>query len=113
MGCRTATTVEFRTRLRFNQHDPIMTKEKSVLTKIMKVLSNEKIFLKHYVLNLNSRIDLYFPEHRVAIKFDEFNHADRIKDTEREEEIKEYLKCKFIRIDPDRDNYNNLLNLVG
>ena len=42
MDCRTATTVEFTTRLAFNQHDPIMTKEQSVLTKIMKVLSNEK-----------------------------------------------------------------------
>ena len=34
MVCRTETAVEFRNRLVFNQHDPIMTKEQSVLTKI-------------------------------------------------------------------------------
>ena len=53
----------------------------------MKVLSNEKIFLKHYFLDLDYRIDLYFPEHRLAIELDEFNHADRINDTQRDEEI--------------------------
>ena len=45
MDCRTTTSVEFRTRIGFNQHDPIMTKEQSVLTKIMRVFSNEKILV--------------------------------------------------------------------
>ena len=25
--------------------------------------------------------------------------------------MKKYLKCKFIRIDPDRDNYNEFIEL--
>ena len=69
----------------------------------MKVFSNKKVLLQHHVLDY--RTDLYFPEHRLAIEVEEFNHLDRIGDNEREEEIKEYLKCKFIRINPDGDNY--------
>ena len=109
MGCRTATEVEFRTKLGFNQHDPIVTIEQSVLTKIIKVFSNEKIILKHHVLDYI--INLYFLEYKLAAENDEFNHVDRIGDNEREEEIKEYLKCKFIRINHDGDNYDEFVEL--
>ena len=109
MGCRTATTVEIRTRLGFSEHDPIIAKEQSVLTRIMKVFSNEKIILQHHVLHYE--IDLYFPEYRLPVEIDEFNHVDRIGDNEREEEIKEYLKCKFISINPDDYNYDKFVEL--
>ena len=33
INCRIPTAIEFRSKLRFNQHDLIMTKEQSVLTK--------------------------------------------------------------------------------
>ena len=110
MNCRTAIAVEFRIRLGFNRHDPIMTKEQSVLTKIMKIFSNEKIILQHCVLD-QYRIDLYFPEHRLAIEVDEFNHVKRINDNEREKEMRACLKCKFIRIEPDRANHGEFLEL--
>ena len=58
-----------------------MTKEQSVLSKIMKVLSNEKIILQRYVLN-KCRIELYFLEHRLAIEVDESNVVDSINDNE-------------------------------
>ena len=45
-----AEATEFKTRLGFNQHDLIMTKKQSVLTKIMKVFLSEEILLKHSVL---------------------------------------------------------------
>ena len=35
--------VKFRTKLGFNQHDPIMTQEQSVLSKIMTVFAAEEI----------------------------------------------------------------------
>ena len=35
MGCRTASSHKFRTRLGFKQYDVILTKDQSVLTKIM------------------------------------------------------------------------------
>ena len=97
MDSRTATAVEFRTKLGFNQYDAILIKEQSVLTKML---------LQHYVLDY--KIDLYFPEHRLAIEFD---HIGRTGDNEREEEIKEYLKCKFIIINPDGDDYDEYVEL--
>ena len=62
MDCRTTPAVDFRTRLGFSQHDPIMTKEQSVLPKITRLFATEKIILQHYVLD-KYKIDLYFPEH--------------------------------------------------
>ena len=52
MHCRVSTieAIEFKTRLRFNQHDLIMRKEQSVLTTIRKVFANEEILLQHSVL---------------------------------------------------------------
>ena len=45
--CRVSTpeVIEIKNRLGFNQHDLIMTKEQSVLTKIMKVFVSEEILL--------------------------------------------------------------------
>ena len=52
-------------------------------------------------------IDLYFPEYRLAIEIDEKRHLDR--DENKEEEIenktKETLKCRFFRINPDREKF--------
>ena len=43
MDCRTTPTVNCRTKLGFRQHDPIMTQEQSVLTKIIAVFVTEEI----------------------------------------------------------------------
>ena len=55
MDCRTTPAVDFKSRLAFNQHDPIMTQEQSVLSKIKTIFSAEKIILQHNVLSY--RID--------------------------------------------------------
>ena len=83
-----------------------MCKEESVTVKIIKVFSSEKILLQHSVLNY--QIDLYFSEHKLAIEVDEKGHTDRDekKENEREEKIKKELGCKFIRINPDAENYD-------
>ena len=84
-----------------------MCKEESVTIKIIKVFSNEKILLQHSVLNY--QIDLYFSEHKLAIEVDEKGRTDRDekkKENEREEKIKKELGCKFIRINPDAENYD-------
>ena len=52
-----------------------MCKEESVITKIIKVFSNEKILLQHSVLNYQT--DLFFSEHKLAIEVDERGHTDR------------------------------------
>ena len=83
-----------------------MTKEQSVLTKIMKVLASKEILLLHYVLSY--RIDLYFPKHRLAIEVDEKENKDinQYKEVERENPIKEHFDCKFIRINPDEKDFD-------
>jgi len=54
------------------------------------------------------RIDLYFPEYKLAIEVDEFGHKDRchIYEQERQKYLEKYLDCKFIRFNPDEDNFN-------
>ena len=59
MDCRTTPAVNFRTRLGFNQHDPIMTQEQSILLKIVTVFAAEEIILQHNLLGY--RIDHIFP----------------------------------------------------
>jgi very-short-patch-repair endonuclease len=53
-------------------------------------------------------IDLYIPEHNLAIECDEHNH--RYRDPENEKERQQYiedkLKCQFFRFDPDSKNFN-------
>ena len=106
MDCRTPTAIKFRTELKFNQHDLIMTKEQSVLTKIMRVFECEEILLQHSALSY--RIDLYFPRHRLEIQVDEKGHKSRneYKEVEGENAIKEHLHCKFIRIKTDDNGFN-------
>ena len=98
---------DFRCKLGFTLHDITMSKEESVTIKIIKAFSNEKILLQHHVLNY--QIDLYFPEHKLAVEVDEKGHTDRDekkkKENESEEQIKKELGCIFIRINPDAENY--------
>ena len=46
MNCRVPAAVEFTTKLGFNQYDIMITKEQSVLTKIMKFFAKEEILLQ-------------------------------------------------------------------
>ena len=45
MDCRTTPAVNFKTKLGFNQHDPIMAQEESILSKIVTLFPAEKIIL--------------------------------------------------------------------
>lgn len=49
MVSRTLTAIEVRSKLKFKQHDLIITKELSVLTKIMNLFATEKISMQHSV----------------------------------------------------------------
>ena len=87
MDTRTTKTVEFRTKCKLNKHDPILTKEQSIGSKI--AFLNEKI--KEKFVFLNEIIDFYFPGHKLAIE--------------------EHLKCTFFRISPDKENFDIFLEL--
>ena len=43
MDCRTTPAVNFKTKLGFNQHDPIMSQEQSILSKIVTLFATEEI----------------------------------------------------------------------
>ena len=45
IDCRRTPAVNFKTKLGFNQYDPIMTQEQSVLSKIKAIFSAEEILL--------------------------------------------------------------------
>jgi len=67
---------------------------------------------------LNYRIDLYFPNYKIAVECDEYCHKDTIlHDDIRQEEIEEKLGCKFIRFEPRKDLnigivINNILQII-
>ena len=108
MSCRVSTpkAIEFRSELEFEQNYITLTKEQSVISKITKLFAKEKILLQHSVLDY--KIDLYFPKHKLAVEVDEKGHTDgdEKKENERKKEIKEKLGCEFVRINPNRKDYD-------
>lgn len=106
MYCDTSKAVEFPKKIIFKQHDLIMAKEQSVLTRIMKIFPVKKILLQHSVLGY--RIDLYFSEHKLAVEIDENGHKDRdvYKETGRQKATKKGLDCDFVRINYDKKDFD-------
>ena len=108
MDCRTPAAIEFRTELGFHQLDLIMTKEQSVLTKLMKVFWNKQVLGQHFVLSFI--IDLYFPKHRLAIEVDEKGHKDRDKhgEIERQKSVEKEkeLNCNVVKTNPDKKDFD-------
>ena len=102
MDCRTTSAHKFRTRLGFKQYDVIITKEQSVLTKIMSSFEGENMKTQYNVLSY--RIDLYFHDYKLAIEINENGHGDRNIDYEikRQKAIEQELGCEFIRSEPNK-----------
>ena len=112
MYCRVATpkSIEFRSKLGFNQYDITLTKEllKSiiVLKSIIDAFEGETMQTQYGVLGY--KIDLYLHDYKLAIEANEKGHKDRNinHEIERQEAIKEKLGCELIRINPDEENFN-------
>ena len=94
IDCRTIPAVNFKTKLGFNQHDPTMTQEKSILSKIVTLFAGEKIILQQNVLGY--RIDAYFPKYKLAIEVDKPGHNDR--DIDYEIERQKATENKFVNL---------------
>ena len=75
MDCRITSAHKFKTRLGFKQYDVILTKEQSVLTKIISSFDGEIMQTRINVLTY--RIDLYFHDYKLSIEIDENGHIDR------------------------------------
>ena len=101
MDCRTTMAHKFRTRLGFKQYNVILTKEQSLLTKIVSSFKGENIKTQNNVLSYT--IDLYFHDFKLAIEIYKNGHSNRNIDNEirRQKTIEQELSCKFIRLDPD------------
>ena len=70
---------------------------------------NIKIETQKSMKENNYRIDFYLPEFNLAIEYDEEQHKyQQEEDKQREEEIKEVLGCKFIRLDYKQDDCYNV-----
>ena len=112
MDCRTVKAIEFRKIVGFNQQDPIMTHKQSILTKIRSIFPNEKIIFPHFILGY--RIDAYFPKQRLTSEVDEQEHQDRDFqcEIERQKVLEKDLGCKFIRINPGKENFD-VYNEIG
>ena len=81
-----------------------MSKEESVTAIIMKSFPGVKIIEQYSVLG--KRIDLYLPDHQLAIEFDKKGHMEEKKEKERENKIEKELGCKTIRINADSEKFN-------
>ena len=106
MDSRTVSSVEFKSRLGFKNQDTIMTQEQSILTKIREIFSAEGISYQHFVLGY--KIDEYFLKCKLAVEVDKRGHNDRDLESEieRQKALERELNCKFIRINPSRENFN-------
>ena len=65
------------------------------------------------VFCFNYKIDAWFPEYKLAIEIDESGRSDRNDDKEKsiENSIKQKLQGEFIRINPDKEDYDVLIEI--
>ena len=81
------------------------SKEQNTICYIMKAFHGEAMSYQFTIDNY--RIHLYFPKHRIAVECDEFNHRDRDigYDVKRQRTIENLLSCRFIRFNPDANDF--------
>jgi very-short-patch-repair endonuclease len=109
---RLPNAIDYATKYNIDvSNHKVSTKEQTTISCIMKVLATEKIELQRIVGRY--RIDLYFPEHKLAIECDEFGHLDRkeYEEKERQKYLEQTLKCKFIRYNPDANDFD-IFNVI-
>ena len=106
MDTRTISSIDFKNKLGFNSQDPIMTQEQSIWTKIKDSFSTKEIIFQNFALGY--KIDAYFLKHKLATEVDERGHNDRDLEVEIEiqKALEKELDCKFIRINPAKENFN-------
>ena len=96
----------FRTILGFKEHDIMKVTEKTTQDSGKNAFEGENIQTHYRVLGY--KIDLYFHYCKLAVGIDEYNLEDRDIDCEigRQKALEKELGCKFIRINPDKENFN-------
>lgn len=86
-------------------------KETETLQMIMKTFATE-VMMTQYAVG-NYYVDLYFLHHNICVECDEFGHKERNQSYERKrkEFIDEQLSCKWVRYNPDDENFDMSLVL--
>ena len=84
----------------------INTKEQTIINSINDTFEGENIQTQYSVLGY--WIDLYFHEYKLTIEVDELGHTNRNinNEIERQKALKKELNCIFIRINPDKKDFN-------
>ena len=80
--------------------------EKATLDSIKNAFEGENIQTHYRVLGYE--IDIYFHDSKLPVEIDEYNHEDGDIGSEikRQKALEKELGCKFIRINPDKENFN-------
>lgn len=75
---------------------------------IKSAFASEHLLCQHQVDQY--RLDLYFPDHKIALEFDEVAHKyTRAKDTERQHYIANKLQCQFVRA----KQHDNIFDIIS
>ena len=99
--------IKFRSKLGFKNNELMLSKEFSIIIKLVNAFSPiTEVIRQHNVLNYY--VNFYLPKYKLVIEIHELDHSNRDnnKGIIREKEIKDYSQCKFIRINPDRSDYD-------
>ena len=106
MDCRTDESCSLKPNLGFKLYDVINTKEQTIINSIKDTFEGENMQTQYSILRY--RIDLYFHEYKLAIEVDELGHNNRNNNNEieRQKALEKKLNCVFIRINPDKKEFN-------
>ena len=104
---RVRSVIKFRSKLGIKNNEPVLSKECSIIIKIFETSLPATTVIRQYSV-FGYYVDAYWSEYKLAIEIDELNYADRNNEEEmiRQEKIKSHLQCEFIRINPDRNDYD-------
>ena len=84
----------------------VVTKEQKTISQIIQAFKHIPAIPQYRVFYYY--IDLYFPQHKIAVECDEEDHRRYTQESEqtRQRRIMNALKCTFIRYNPDSKNFN-------
>ena len=96
----------FRDKFGVNQRYKVLRKQQSLGLRLKKLFQNEDIIEEYFALHY--RTDFTIKKHGLLVEIDEKGHADRDSDYEkrRQKEL-EILGYYFIRINPDKIDFND------
>ena len=106
MDCRKDKSCSLKKKLGFKLYDFIITKEQTIISSIKDTFEGENIQSQYSVLGC--RIDLYFHKYQLAIEVDELGQTNINinNEIERQKALEKEIDCVFIRINPDKKDFN-------